>query len=379
MASSLFLKLQKKELEQITANESAQILHNYDPKLFAQGHLNDISNIDNAGIDYNGCMVYKDCLLQTNIMNNGNVAITSLPISLSNNRDNEIELVNEIIASEIFLGRLPSYSLDRFLGNKFEIFVRANRPNIMLEATPQFYYKTPEALDYSGGSKKAFRQLAKDQQYLNLIPEYVTIDNLEARHIREIDYLTAIWVKHYKALHKSRGTDATVVKDLANAFKGCYDIKLPNQWLILFLRDPKYKDAVIYSLTERINPSYVTLTLGKNHPNYMSAYPDAAKYIYMLETKYWSSLPGMSEEVWFSGGDAGDVKKERNLDDKGKPIDDWDFYKSDSYIYKNSLAYHKRTLRPYLVCPSVNLGKLAWIRANPLTKAETKKSKPGIF
>jgi hypothetical protein len=111
----------------------------------------------------------------------------------------------------------------------------------------------------------------------------------------------------------------------------------------------------------------VYLTAGKADPDLQEDYPDLARYIFMLETQYWSNLPGMSPDLVFTSGIVGDVGSLRERDAKGKAIDDWDFNKPESYIYKDPLAEHKRTLRPSHVCPSINLTKASW-KSKPAQK-----------
>lgn len=377
--NNLLKQIQTKSLQKLSANEVALLMWNIEPAKFMHRYIADMSNINQAGISDKQAFIYKDCILRANISEKGAVWLSSLPISLSGDFNNELSVIDELLTNEVYIERIPQTYFNNYMGENLSTFGKKYASLVKMEAMPQFFYKSPECLDYSGGSKKAFRKILNDAQYTGLKVEYVTSDNITDSHRFIVNAMTEKWKRDYRKLHTERGSKFVYVStELADAYKKINTLtSVPNNWLLLILYQGDV--PIIFSITEKINPSYVQLTLGKNNLDYKSAYPEIARYIFMLETKYWSTQEGMHSEIIFNGGDGGIVLKSRDKDDKGKYINNWEFNKPDSYIYKDSLCYHKRTLRPYDVTASVTLGKGGWLEKAKKQHTVEKPAKKGIF
>jgi hypothetical protein len=287
-----------------------------------------------------------------------------------------------LLDAGIYVERVPTEFANAFIAD-YPVFKAKYSSVIKQERLPNFFYGAKEALDLSGGSKKHLRKIANNALYSNLNIKYITIDTLAQEHLDEVAYLTALWKKHYLSLHTKRGEKNPFISNrLSQTYLNCTKLTKPNQWLLILVYDNESGKPVIYSLTERLNPSYVYLALGKHNPNYMEKYPELAKYLFLLETKYWYSLDDMdSDNLIFNGGNGGVIPTSlMSLDEKGKKQDDWDYMNSSNYIYKDSLCFHKKTLRPTLVTPSTNFGKMDWFKKHKeAMKSIPATPKKGIF
>lgn len=374
-SSQLLKDIQYGQLPKLTPNEVATYAWQYPSHLFERGQICNISNLDEAGISSYNTYMYEDCLLRARTTKTGSTMLRGLPMSIIGDRQTEIELTYHLLQNQVYIDNIPQFTYEQFFGKELKSFETNFKKLIKLESIPSFFYKSPENLDYSGGNKKSFRKLLNNSLYTDLTVEYITYETLQDKHLFEISRMTSAWEYYYKDLQKSRKADPFISSDLANVYQKCRSISLKNAWVLIFIRTAN-GTPIIYSMTERINPCYVQLTLGKNNLELKNEYPDIARYIYMLETKYWSSLPDMDTSIWYNGGDVGKVTRVKGEDNK--LITDWDYNKPDSYIYKEPLALHKRTLKPHLICPVVNLGSNSWLKQ---AKAEFKANKEtkGIF